>query len=217
MNINYRNVFLALIAAILIAIPTAAALNHKSNEVNIEKSKSNQLQFDLKKRDSTLQKTINEKIQTEEQLKQKADEAEKLKQENERLNKELISKRERKAEEARIAAAQAAVSVQPAATSSGGSCRAAIAQTWPAHLQSGAITVMTHENRSEDPNAAGKINNDEHRSQDFGCFQINNYWHKAFFANNDWRDPVANARYAYSIYQGRGNWTAWYAVQGILW
>lgn len=207
MNISYRNIFLALLAAILIAVPTAMVLQGKNSE--IQKAEQNRL-IEIEKREDVI-KSIDD------QLKQKTIEADELKKQNDQLQKDLQAKAERKAEEARLAAAQAAVSVQPANTSSGGSCRAAIAQTWPAHLQSGAITVMTHENRAEDPNAAGAINNDEHRSQDFGCFQINNYWHKQFFANNDWRDPVANARYAYSIYQGRGNWTAWYAVQGILW
>lgn len=97
-----------------------------------------------------------------------------------------------------------------------GTCRDAIAREWPANLQQGAITVMTHENRSENPLAVGAVNNDGHGSRDYGCFQINDYWHAGFFANNDWRDPYANARYAYQIYKGRGNWTAWYAVAGIL-
>lgn len=105
----------------------------------------------------------------------------------------------------------------PSTQASGISCREAIARTWPSQLQQGAQTVLVNENRSEDPNAVGKVNSDEVGSQDFGCFQINNYWHKDFFATADWRDPVANAAYAYKIYQGRGNWTAWYAVKGILW
>lgn len=79
---------------------------------------------------------------------------------------------------------------------------------------------MTHENRSENPKAVGAPNNDG--SRDFGCFQINDYWHKPFFQNYDWSDPKANAEYAYGIYEGRmhrtGNgWQAWYAVRGILW
>ena len=207
MNISYRNIFLALLAAVLIAVPTAMVLQGKNSE--IQKAEQNRL-IEIEKREDVI-KSIKD------QLKQKTDSEIELKKQNDQLQKDLQAKAERKAEEARLAAAQAAVSVQPANTSSGGSCRAAIAQTWPAHLQSGAITVMTHENRAENPAAVGAVNQDEHRSQDFGCFQINNYWHKGFFANNDWRDPVANARYAYSIYQGRGNFTAWYAVQGILW
>lgn len=98
-----------------------------------------------------------------------------------------------------------------------GTCRDAIAREWPAELQAGAIIVMTHENRSENPQAIGAVNQDGYGSQDFGCFQINNHWHANFFATNDWRDPYANARYAYQIYKGRGNWTAWYAVKEILW
>lgn len=182
-------------------------LQGKNSE--IQKAEQNRL-IEIEKREDVI-KSIDD------QLKQKTIEADELKKQNDQLQKDLQAKAERKAEEARLAAAQAAVSVQPANTSGGGSCRAAIAQTWPAHLQSGAITVMTHENRAENPAAVGAVNSDGVGSQDFGCFQINNYWHKGFFASNDWRDPVANARYAYSIYQGRGNWSAWYAVKGILW
>lgn len=212
MNFSYRNIFLALLAAILIAVPTAMVLQGKNAE--IQKANQNRL-IEIKKRDDALQLK-------QDQLKQKTDENIELKKQNDQLQKDLQAKAKRKAEEAQIAAAnaekqKAAVSVSQAAPSGGGSCRDAIRQTWPAHLQEGAIIVMTHENRSENPAAVGAVNNDGHGSQDFGCFQINNYWHKGFFASNDWRDPVANARYAYTIYQGRGNFTAWYAVQGILW
>ena len=101
-------------------------------------------------------------------------------------------------------------------------CRSAIAKVWPAHLQAGAITVMTHENRREDPSAKGAVNADAQGSQDFGCFQINNYWHPAYFTGGDWSDPLWAAQYALTIYEGRqaatGNgWRAWYAVQGVLW
>lgn len=101
-------------------------------------------------------------------------------------------------------------------------CREAIDQTWPLALRDGAKLVLVHENRAENPLAEGAINSDGVNSQDFGCFQINNYWHAQFFRESDWRDPVANAEYAYKIFQGRqqseGNgWRAWYAVRGILW
>lgn len=101
-------------------------------------------------------------------------------------------------------------------------CRSAIAKVWPAHLQAGAITVMTHENRREDPSAKGAVNADAFGSQDFGCFQINDYWHPAYFTDGDWQDPMWAAQYALRIYEGRKardgiGWTAWYAVQGILW
>lgn len=101
-------------------------------------------------------------------------------------------------------------------------CRSAIAKVWPAHLQAGTITVMINENAPEDPSAKGAVNKDAQGSQDFGCFQINNYWHPAYFTDGDWSDPVWAAQYALKIYEGRqaseGNgWRAWYAVQGILW
>lgn len=101
-------------------------------------------------------------------------------------------------------------------------CRSAIAKVWPPHLQAGAITVMTNENVPEDPSAKGAVNKDAQGSQDFGCFQINNYWHPAYFTGGDWSDPLWAAQYALTIYEGRqaatGNgWSAWYAVQGILW
>ncbi|UNQ40931.1 hypothetical protein MPC38_06685 [Prescottella equi] len=68
----------------------------------------------------------------------------------------------------------------------------------------------------------GAINQDGHGSRDYGCFQINSYWHAQFFVESDWQDPVANAAYAYKIWQGRqaqtGNgWQAWYAVKNTLW
>lgn len=95
-----------------------------------------------------------------------------------------------------------------------GSCESAIAQVWPAELQSGAKLVAEKES-SLRADSIGGVNQDG--SQDFGCFQINNHAHPQFFANGDWSDPVYNAEYALKIYNGRGNWTAWYAVQGILW
>lgn len=126
------------------------------------------------------------------------------------------------AQEASETAESEHVSPAPAPAPSPETCRSAIAKVWPAHLQSGAITVMTHENRQEDPSAKGAVNADAHSSQDFGCFQINDYWHPAYFAEGDWSDPVWAAQYALKIYEGRlardgVGWTAWYAVEGILW
>lgn len=101
-----------------------------------------------------------------------------------------------------------------------GSCRDAINQVFPAHLRAGAIVVLQHENRKEDPTAVGKVN--RNGSRDYGCFQINSGAHKAFFATKNWKDPVQNTQQALDIYNGRkareGNgWRAWYAVEGILW
>lgn len=101
-------------------------------------------------------------------------------------------------------------------------CREAIDQVWPTALRDGAKIVLEHENRSEDPHAVGGVNPDEYQSRDYGCFQINDYWHPAYFSGGDWQDPKWAAEYALQIYQGRqaseGNgWRAWYAVEGILW
>lgn len=101
-------------------------------------------------------------------------------------------------------------------------CEQGIRQVWPAYLQEGAIIVSQHENRRQDPAAIGAINPDSHGSRDYGCFQINDYWHPAYFAEGDWKDPVWAAKYALKIYEGRqrteGNgWRAWYAVKGVLW
>jgi len=99
-------------------------------------------------------------------------------------------------------------------------CREAIDQVWPTALREGAKLVLVNENRSENVAAEGAVNTDG--SKDWGCFQINNYWHPAYFAEGDWKDPVWAAQYALKIYEGRqrseGNgWRAWYAVRGILW
>lgn len=139
--------------------------------------------------------------------------------------------KQKQVEEARLSAIKAQQDAQikpdepPSTQASGISCREAIAQTWPSQLHSGAQIVLVNENRAEDPQAVGKVNSDGVGSRDYGCFQINDYWHKDFFATKDWRDPVANAAYAYQIYLGRANsakwnyngWTSWYAVQGELW
>lgn len=101
-------------------------------------------------------------------------------------------------------------------------CREAIDAVWPTALRDGAKIVLVHENRSEEPHAVGGVNPDQYQSRDYGCFQINDHWHPAYFNEGDWRDPKWAAEYALKIYQGRqaseGNgWRAWYAVEGILW
>lgn len=102
------------------------------------------------------------------------------------------------------------------------SCEAAIAAVWPASLQTGARLVSVKES-SLNPDQIGPIREDGSTgynydgSRDYGCFQINNKAHPDFFSGGDWRDPYYNAQYALKTYQERGNWTAWYAVRGILW
>lgn len=95
-----------------------------------------------------------------------------------------------------------------------GSCEDAIAQIWPATLQSRARLVAQKES-SMTVDQVGPIN--YNGSRDFGCFQINNKAHPDFFASGNWKDPYYNTRYALELYRERGNWSAWYAVRGILW
>lgn len=102
-NINYKNVFFALLAAILIAIPTAAVLS-KHKEAQIERTEKQRLQVDLEQREQELNQQINQKLKAKKQLENKSEENQTLKQKNQRLQEKLQSKREREAEEARLAA-----------------------------------------------------------------------------------------------------------------
>jgi len=117
---------------------------------------------------------------------------------------------------------EVAVAPPQSAPATSETCRTAIAKIWPAELQAGAITVLEHENTSENPEAIGPVNDDAAKSQDFGCFQINNHYHPGYFTQGNWKDPMWAAQFALSIYKvrqaatGKG-WTAWYAVRGILW
>lgn len=102
-----------------------------------------------------------------------------------------------------------------------GDCYAAMRATWPQALWAGATIVMQKESGATSNKIGPEIrpgvpgyNSDG--SQDFGCFQINNFAHAGFFQSHNWADPYQNAAYAYTIYRSRANWTAWYAVKGIL-
>lgn len=71
---------------------------------------------------------------------------------------------------------------------------------------------MSSENGTESPQRVSLQPNSD-GSRDYGCFQLNNYAHRQFFATHDWSDADQNAAYAYShIFASRGNWSAWYAV-----
>lgn len=190
MNIDYRKLFIGLVAALMLTVPVAAALKSKDNQLNIEKSNRNQLQIDIKKRDSDLQLK-------QEELQKKNQETEQLKQQNEQLQKDLQAKRERQAEEARLAAAQRSVAV-----SVGGNCEAyrPLVQKYFGDATPAAMVVMQKESGCN-PNAVSPTN-------DHGLFQLNNM---AIY------EPEANIRAAYGKFVSprRGtnpNWSAWYAV-----
>lgn len=193
MSINYKNVFLALLAAILIAVPTAAVLQGKNAE--IQKGEQQHL-LEIKKRDSQIQ-------DSNDQLKQKTDENDRLKKQNDQLKKDLQAKAERKAEEARIAAAnaqkqKAAVSVAGVS----GNCESyrPLVQKYFGSATPAAMIVMSKESGC-DPNAISATN-------DHGLFQLNAM---------PIYEPEANIRAAYAKYVSprRGtnpNFSAWYAV-----
>lgn len=139
---------------------------------------------------------------------------ERVLEEREQLRvKELKRKAEaqKKAQEAKKKAKEPP-SIKPSYATT--SCIDGINQAFPPHLREGAKIVQSYESGGRH-DAIGAVNWDG--SRDYGCFQINSKAHAGFFATQDWRDPVANAKYAYQLYTERGNWTAWYAVQGILW
>ncbi len=194
MNIDYRKVFLALVAAIIIAIPTASAFKNHNKQIESERQNNSRLQLDIKKREE-------QQRQTDDALKQKADEADKLKQENEQLKKDLQAKREKQEADAKLAAAQAS---KPAAVSVGisGNCESyrGLVQKYFGDATPAAMIVMQKESGCN-PNAVSPTN-------DHGLFQLN---------GQPVYDPEANIRIAYAKYVSprRGtnpNWSAWYAV-----
>lgn len=200
MIIDYKKLFVGLIVTLLLTIPVATALKNRTNQFEIERSKNNQLQIEIKKRDSDLEKTKQE-------LQQQSDEADKLKQKNEKLEKDLQAKLKRKAEEQKIAAApKAAVGVS-------GSCesyRGLVAKYFPADQINNALLTMQKESGCR-PTAVSPTN-------DHGLMQINCTYHCSKVGGNvnALYDPETNVKLAADIYAGRG-WTAWYAVRGILW
>lgn len=194
MNIDYRKMFLAIIAAVIISIPTAMVFQNRNNELKSERQEKSRLQLDIKK-------VEEQKRQTDEALKQKAEEAEKIKQENEQLKKDLQAKREKQERDKQLAAAQAQ---KPAAVSVGiaGNCETyrPLVQKYFGSATSAAMVVMQKESGCN-PNAVSPTN-------DHGLFQLN---------GQPVYDPEANIRIAYGKYVSprRGsnpNWSAWYAV-----
>lgn len=108
------------------------------------------------------------------------------------------------------------------AAQASGDCYEAMKTIWPQALWANASIVMQRESSATSNKIGptlpdGNIGHNADGSQDFGCFQINNFAHAGFFAAHNWADPYQNAAYAYTIYAARGNWSAWYAVRGILW
>lgn len=93
-------------------------------------------------------------------------------------------------------------------------CYSAVERYFPSSLWASAKIVVSKESGGRS-GVVGATNYDG--SNDYGCFQINNKAHANWFATHNWQDANQQAEYAYRLYSERGNWTAWYAVKGILW
>lgn len=211
MNIDYRKVILAFVAAVIIAVPTASAFQNRTNQIEAERQDKSRLQLDIKKKESQLEKL---KIQTEDQRKKDEAEKQKLREENEQLQRDLQAKRERKAEEARLAAAKAAEPVVVAAqapapqstyVATGGGCesfRGMVAQyDWD-------VNTMMRIMNAESSCIPTKHNHaDNHRVclGSYGLFQIGCV-HGYAVAHLE--SPANNIAAAYSIYKSQG-YTAW--------
>lgn len=191
MNIDFRKLFAGLIVTLILTIPVATALATKNNQLRIEKSNQQQLQIDIKKRDSELQ------------LKQ--EETKKLKQENEQLQKDLQAKRERQAEEARLAAARQKAAVSNSRIASGGNCEAyrgmVAAYDWD------VSTMMRIMKAESGCNPTNHNYGDNHRSclGSYGLLQVGCvHGYSASYLSN----PENNIRVAYNIWKSSG-YNAW--------
>lgn len=195
MKFNYRNIFVAIVAAAIISVPAGVVFAHNAGKVQKVESEKNHLQIDIQKKSTELDQL---KIQTKQQQDQKkADDAEKerLKQQNDELQKQLQAKREKQANDAKLAAAQAASGVS-------GNCESyrPLVQKYFGSATPAAMIVMSHESGCN-PNAVSPTN-------DHGLFQLNNM---------PIYDPEANIAAAVKKYTSprRGstpNFSAWYAV-----
>ena len=57
MNIDYRKVFLALVAAIIISVPTAAAFQNHNKQIESERQNNSRLQLDIRRKILNLTKS----------------------------------------------------------------------------------------------------------------------------------------------------------------
>lgn len=190
MKLEHKFLITALLA-IALALPVSMALKHKSNLLNIEKSRTNQLQLQLK--------TEQEQLQIKER--EKVDQQKKIDEQQQKLNeqaKQLQSKREATKKLAQAPKA-------PVAVSGGGNCesyRSLLADyNWDVRT---AMAVMRAE--------SGCNSSAVSHTCDSGLMQINCV-HRAKVGGNLelLKDPATNIRVAYAIYSGAGGWSPWVA------
>lgn len=194
MNIDYRKLVVAVIAAAIISVPAAIVFAKHAERATKAESNAQHLQIDIQKKDSEIDKLkIQTKQQTDELLKKDA-EQQRIQQENEQLKKDLQAKREKQANDAKLAAA--------AASGVSGNCESyrPLVEKYFGQYTASAMITMSKESGCN-PNAVSPTN-------DHGLFQLN---------NQPVYDPEANIRIAYAKFVSprRGtspNWSAWYAV-----
>lgn len=176
-----------LVAAIILAVPVASALQHRSNQLKVEHSKSQHLQIKV---DSV-----------QRQLDQKVEQQQKLEKDNADLKTQLQSKREA---QAKLASVQATVT-SPVAVKGNGSCesyRSALSQySWNVEV---AMNVMNAESgcfAGNDNPTDGHVTCMGSRGLfQIGCDSTNNY--AGMF------DATANIAQAHALYARRG-WQPW--------
>lgn len=206
MTINYRKMFLAIIVALMISVPTAIVFKNHNKQIEFERKQNKNLELNIQKKDSDYKKL---KIQSDEQKKKDDAEKQKLQEENEKLQKDLQAKAERKAEEKRLAAAAekaaASVSVASAPAQSGGGCdayRGMLAQyDW------NVDTMARIMNAESGCNPTNHNYGDNHGSclGSYGLMQVGCvHGYSAAYLSS----PANNIAAAYKIFKSQG-YTAW--------
>lgn len=188
MKFEPKQYLIIAIVAILVSLPLAYALQHRTHQLKLEKTKNSTLQIQL----NTKQKDLDTKAQQIQQEQQK----------NNDLQKQLQSKREQQETVAVEQAQPAPVAVSSASTGAGCEAyRGLVAQyNWNVNI---ALAVMKAESGC---NPGGPPS----PTCDRGLMQVNCVHSAAVGGNLDaLYDPATNMRVAYAIYTGAGGWTPW--------
>lgn len=187
MNIH-RIVIVSIALAVVVALPISNWLSDLQTKYGTELERSRNLQLKVE--------TIQKQVEVE------ALETDRLKEQNKILNdqksqleKDLQAKRERQAEEARLAAIKRPIVLT--AVGGSGSCSDEIRKyDWP---HSVALAVMN----GESSNIAGRVNNNPGTGDySIGCFQVNLYGGLARSRpSEEWLKVAANnVSYSYNMY-----------------
>lgn len=198
---SIKRIITILVATTIISVP-AIQIKQTISDIqhNQESAKQHQLQAAALKKKADLAFEAEQKRIAEE------------KAEAERVAAQKAAEEAAAAERAKTQVAQATPQTRPQ-TSSGGGCeqyRSLLSKYFPADQINNAMLTMQKE--------SGCRSNAVSPTDDHGLMQINCRYHCSKVGGNvnALYDPETNIKLASQIYAGRG-WTAWYAVQGILW